>query len=118
MFTAPSPTGLAPGAFWLSTSGHPQASTPEVALSGPAGVSRDRDPWGQWGQREGGRGRSGLGADDSAGEEALSGCGGAGREELAGKGLTIINLSLSVPVAFARRGHGRGPEARGLQEIQ
>lgn len=34
------------------------------------------------------------------------GGGGAGREERAGKGFTVINLSLSVPAASDRCSHG------------
>lgn len=44
--------------------------------------------------------------------------GGAGREERAEKGFTVIYLSLLVPAASEQHGHGRGPETTGLQEIQ
>lgn len=46
------------------------------------------------------------------------GGGGDRKGGAARKGFTVIFLSLLVPAASDRHGHGRGPETRGLQEIQ
>lgn len=70
------------------------------------------------GTAEGGQGQEQMTALGRKRQRAMSDCGGAGREERAGKSFTVINLSLSVPTASERRDHGRGPETRGLQEVQ
>lgn len=107
--------------------GHPQTRAPEVAPLAPeqlGGCEQTRGLRGPWGQQEGGQGQAGgweqmtaLGRKRRASDERLRG-GGAGREEQAGKGFTVINLSLLVPAASDQHSHGRGPETRGLQEVQ